>query len=51
MADLSDVLSKLSGMNLGSSGDDTEQSEHFWNRSCVEMKFSVEKLAGRSMEM
>ena len=44
MADSSDVLSRLSRMNLGSSGDDTERSAHFWNRSCMEMKFSVEKL-------
>ena len=44
MADASDVLSRLASLNLGSSGDDTERSEHFWNRASVEMKFSVEKL-------
>jgi hypothetical protein len=31
-------------MNLGSSGDDTERSERFWNKTSLEMKFSVEKL-------
>ena len=45
MADASDVLSRLSGMNLGSSSEDTERSEHFWNRASIEMKFSVEKLS------
>ncbi len=44
MADTSDVLSRLSSMNLGSSGDDTERSEWFWNKTSLEMKFSVEKL-------
>ena len=44
MADISDVLSRLSSMNLGSSGDDTERSERFWNNTSLEMKFSVEKL-------
>ena len=51
MADFSDVVSKLSSMDLGSSGDDTERAEYFWNRLCIEMKFSVETLAGGSMEM
>ncbi len=44
MADISDVLSRLSSMNLGSSGDDTERSERFRNKASLEMKFSVEKL-------
>ena len=44
MADISDVLSRLSSTNLGSSGDDTERSERFRNKASLEMKFSVEKL-------
>ena len=38
------LISRLSSMNLGSSGDDTERSERFWNKTSLEMKFSVEKL-------
>ncbi len=44
MADISDVLSRLSSMNFGSSGDDTERSDRFWNKTSLEKKFSVEKL-------
>ena len=44
MADAINVLSRLASMNPGSSGDDTERCEHFWNRASIEMKFSVEKL-------
>ena len=44
MADFSDVLSRLSSMNLGSSGNDTDRSERIWNKASLEMKFSVEKL-------
>ena len=40
----SDVVQQLSSLSLGSSGDDTERSERFWNKSLVSMKFSVEKL-------
>lgn len=38
------VLAALSALKLGSSGDDTERSEKFWNAATVAMKFSVEKL-------
>ena len=45
MAACSDeVLAALSALKFGSSGDDTEQSEKFWNAAAVAMKFSVEKL-------
>ncbi len=38
------LISRLSSMNLSSSGDDTERSERFWNKTSLEMNFSVEKL-------
>ena len=34
----------LSCLQLGSSGDDTERSDGFWNHSSVAMKFTVERL-------
>ncbi len=37
-------VSGFSSMNLGSSCDDTERSERSWNKTSLEMKFSVEKL-------
>ncbi len=44
MANASDVVEQLSSLWLGSSGDDTERSEHFWNQSLLSMKFSMDKL-------
>ncbi len=44
MANASDVVEQLSSLSLGSSGDDTERSERFWNQLLLSMKFSVEKL-------
>ena len=38
------VVDQLSSLSLGSSGDDTERSERFWNKSLLEMKFIVEKV-------
>ena len=40
----SDLCSRLEKLNLGSSGDDSERSETFWNRASCEMKFTIEKL-------
>ena len=44
MAVSEQLLAALSCLQLGSSGDDTERSDRFWNRSSVAMKFSVERL-------
>ena len=45
MADSSEqILSALSCLKLGSSSDDTERSDRFWNGASVAMKFSVEWL-------
>ena len=47
LADLSspeEILSALSALKLGSSGNDSERSDSFWNAATVAMKFSVERL-------
>ena len=44
MAEASDILSRLVDVKLGSSADDTERSERFWNKASIEMKFSVERI-------
>ncbi len=44
MAVTNKLLEALSCLQLGSSGDDTERSDRFWNSSSVAIKFSVERL-------
>ena len=39
----SNLAECLLNMKLGSSGEDTERSERFWNASTVELKFGVER--------
>ena len=43
MAEAGCLSSKLSNLNLGNFGNDTERLSAFWNRATVEIKFSVEK--------
>ena len=38
------ILATLSDLKLGSSGDDMERAERFWNGASVAMKFFVERL-------
>ena len=38
------ILATLSDLKVGSSGDDMERAERFWNGASVAMKFFVERL-------
>ena len=40
----SDFTQCFSNLKLGSSGEETERSERFWNASTVELKFGVERM-------
>ena len=40
----SDFTQCFSNLKLGSSGEETERSERFWNASTVELNFGVERM-------
>lgn len=38
------LAKRLTKLNLGSSGEDTERSEQFWNASTVELRLGFEQI-------